>query len=138
MYWMAGNSFEYNFAEFEGTQVDLRHLVGDNYPNIRYMQLLLIAEDNFPMKATADSLSAPTAPNSSNQVDIGTPRLSTIPEENLSEVSSISDTALIAVFGDVTDESRQPMTEAMQAILDEPIEPEPVYHSRKELEHDTQ
>ena len=32
MYWCSGNSFEYHFAEMSGTQVDMRHLVGDKYP----------------------------------------------------------------------------------------------------------
>ena len=60
MYWVSGNSFEYHFAEFEGTQVDLRHLVGNDFPNIRYVQLLMVPTDHFPAKETVDSLSAPT------------------------------------------------------------------------------
>ena len=49
MYWMSGNSYEYHFAEFPGTQVDFRDLVGEKYPNVRYLQLLLVSEDHFPV-----------------------------------------------------------------------------------------
>ena len=68
MYWYSGRSYEYHFAEFAGTEVDMRHVVGDKYPEVRYIQLLMVSDDNFPVNSTVDSLSSPTAPVS--QVDI--------------------------------------------------------------------
>ena len=125
MYWTNAKAVEFSFAEFDGTQVDMRHILGDKYPMIRYMQLLLINDDTFPVTATVDSLSSPTTPENAIQVDIGTPRLSAIPEENPSEVSSLSDTALFAVFGKVDETSKVELTHALEALNEEPVDVEP-------------
>jgi hypothetical protein len=122
MYWTSAKAYEYNFAEFSGTQVDMRHVIGDKYPSVRYLQLLLVSDDIFTVNSTADSLSSPTSPVN---FEIGIPRLSTIPEKNASEVSSISDTALLSVFGDINETNKLSLTQALLAIQQEPCVDEP-------------
>jgi hypothetical protein len=81
-----------------------------------------VSDDIFPVNSTADSLSSPTSPEN---FDLGTPRLSTIPEENASEVSILSDTALLSVFGEVNETNKRPLTQAILAIQQEPCVKEP-------------
>jgi hypothetical protein len=131
MYWTNARTYEYHFAEFPGTQVDFRHLVGDKYPSIRYIQLLMVPLDHFPVGPAVDPSPSPIAPIAS--VDIGTPRLSAIPEENESDVSSL-DTAILAMFGDVTEESKEPLLLMTKTILDEP--PQPKMETKEHLESD--
>ena len=85
------------------------------------------------MQLPADPFSPPTAAVAAPP---GSPRLSAVPEEADTEVSSISDTALIAEFGQVTGDSREPLGEAMKAILSEPKEL--AYSTKQELEGDVQ
>ena len=125
IYWTSAHSYEYHYAEIEGSRVSFYELLGSRYPCVRFIQFLLKPKEQYPVESTTNSLSAPTAPAPAVQVDIGTPRLSTIPEERASDVSSVSDLALYSMFGDIAPEAVEPLKIAAAALL-EPEDTEPM------------
>ena len=93
MYWTSAKTFEYNFADLVCTELDMSSLISRNYPNVRFMQSMLVRDDEYPVRSTADSLSSPTV---SDQISS---RLSTMQEEIPSEVPTVSDTTLLQASG---------------------------------------
>jgi hypothetical protein len=136
MYWMSGSTYEYHFADFDGNGVDMRDLVGDKWPNVRFLQLVYLAEE-FQLAEPVDPLSSrltdvPSSFSHDTQV-LGDDRLSAIPEENPSEISDITDTALYSTFGTVAKENLEPLREAMIALMYDHVEPKNI-----DLQVDTQ
>ena len=75
----------------------------------------------------------PSSFSHDTQVLGGDDRLSAIPEENPSEISDITDTALYSTFGTVAKENLEPLMEAMFALMYDHVEPKKI-----DLQVDTQ
>ena len=78
IYWTKANTVDFQFARLEGTKVNLRQLVGETYPNTRFIQIMLPSEEHYSVQQSVDSFPIPTRPSVLD--DDG--RLSAIPEED--------------------------------------------------------
>ena len=100
MYWMSGSAYEYHFADFDRSSVDVQDVVGDKWHNVRFMQLVYSAEE-FQLAEPVDPLSSrlSSVPSfSSDHTQVHEDRLSAIPEETPSEISDVTDTALYSLL----------------------------------------
>ena len=112
--------------------MDFRYIVGDKYPNVRYIQLLLAPHDHFPASPSVDSSFPSIAPSAS--VGDGVDRLSAIPEERDSDLASfVLDSTLFTVFGDVQEDAKDPLKILLGTILEDDTIP---MLDKKTLEHD--
>jgi hypothetical protein len=119
IYWTKANTMDFQFVRLEGTKVNLRQLIGENYPNTRFIQIMLPSEEQYQVQQTVDSLPIPTQPSALD--DDG--RLSAIPEEDTPVPSSRhSEAEIMAVFGVHDEDNIQELDQALTSLLEEPEE----------------
>jgi hypothetical protein len=117
IYWTKANTMDFQFVRLEGTKVNLRQLIGENYPNTRFIQIMLPSEEQYQVQQTVDSLPIPTQPSVLD--DDG--RLSAIPEEDIPVQSSRhSEAEIMAVFGVHDEDNIQELDQALTSLLEEP------------------
>jgi hypothetical protein len=118
IYWTKANTMDFQFVRLEGTKVNLRQLVGENYPNTRFIQIMLPSEEHYQVQQSVDSFPVPTQPS---VLDDG--RLSAIPEEDTPVPSSNhSQAEIMAVFGTHDVDSIEGLDTALTSLLEEPEE----------------
>ena len=77
MYWMNKREWDHHYLNSEQTSINFKQLIGENYPNARFIQLVYTDEVEFPVnEASSSSTSEQTTITNDHD------RLSTIPEES--------------------------------------------------------